>query len=214
MYTTHVSFLLDESGSMTAHREKTIDAFNLYIQGLRGNGKIHCSLRKFASTLRDYLYQRVPVAHVADMNSGNYYPDGNTCLYDAIVETLDDRTKDCGPTESQVIVVLTDGENTSSKRYAEDARDAITKARRRGWQILFLGASFDVTALAARLGVDKKQTLTYRAGTDSAEALKRLAGSIDAFANEEPHEEYSVTDAEFTQIDDKPSALRIGRKRS
>ena len=191
----HVSFLLDRSGSMSALREETIQAFNDYLDTLRSNPGIVCSLHQFDT---DYgstfttTYERQPVATVPPLSYSNFHPRGGTPLYWAIAKRLTDLYQS-EPLGRHVVVILTDGEDSSGGNSLHLAKKLIAKRRSEGWQILFLGAGLDVTDMARKLGIDSAQSLSYDARDYSSETFKALAGSINDYANEEAHEEIDLS---------------------
>lgn len=190
----HVSFLLDRSGSMSALQEETIQAFNDYLDTLRSNPGIVCSLHQFdinGGATCDPTYERQPVATVPPLSYSNFHPRGGTPLYWAIAKRLTDLYQS-EPLGRHVVVILTDGEDSGGGNLPL-AKELIAKRRSEGWQILFLGAGLDVTDMARKLGIDSAQSLSYDARDYSSETFKALAGSINDYANEEAHEEIDLS---------------------
>ena len=192
----HVSFLLDKSSSMIALKHETIRAFNDYLNELRPNQNIMCSLHQFPASYYDggelkTIYERQPAASAFELSDENFIPNGGTPLYRSITTLLTKLYREA-PFGRHVVVILTDGEDTGGG--SDIARELIRKRRAEGWQILFLGADINIDKMARLLGIDPAQSLSYNARSYSTETFKALAGSISDYANEEAHEEIDLTD--------------------
>lgn len=192
----HVSFLLDKSSSMQSLKQETIRAFNDYLNELRPNAKILCSLHQFPGSYYDgdrykTIYSQQPAATAFELSDENFQPNGGTPLFRSITELLTNLYRE-NPLGRHVVVILTDGEDTGGG--AELAKELIRKRREDGWQILFLGADIDVSRMARLMGIDPMQTLSYNARSYSSETFKALAGSINDYADEEAHEEIDLSD--------------------
>lgn len=191
----HVTFLLDSSGSMTSLKSETIRAFNDYLNELRPNANILCSLHQFPAAYYsggEYktIYENQPAASAFELSNENFTPSGGTPLFRSITGLLTKLYRRA-PLARHVVVILTDGEDTGGG--AEIAKELIRKRRDEGWQILFLGANINIDKMARLLGIDPKQSLSYNAKNYSSETFKALAGSINAFEGEEANEEIDLT---------------------
>lgn len=190
-----VTFLLDKSGSMAELKAQTIRAFNDYLNELRPNSNIVCSLHQFPAGYYDSgrlqtIYENQPAASAFELSEENFVPNGGTPLFRSITELLTKLYREA-PLARHVVVILTDGDDTGGG--AEVAKELIRKRRSEGWQILFLGANINVDRMASLLGIDPKQSLSYNASNYSSETFKALAGSINSFEKEEANEEIDLT---------------------
>ena len=146
---THVVILLDESGSMTQHREAVVESFNEYIKGLTGTPRIKMSLFKFDSAgygkeAEDILrksFENIPLEEVREISQKDYTPRGMTPLYDATAKLINHTHERLKDTASELVqkllkaqqsgeevsldqkvlfVVHTDGHENSSKEINSD----------------------------------------------------------------------------------------------
>jgi uncharacterized protein YegL len=167
--TTIVNFILDRSGSMANCVEGTISGFNKYIKDLqKKEGHVLFSLTFFDTNV-DKKYTLVPLSEVKKLNSETYVPEGNTALYDAAVETIEQVAEQAdGMKESKpaiLTVIMTDGEeNSSVKHDRECLNDLISKLKTEGnWSFIFLGANQDSWANASVLGVSRGNVANFQA---------------------------------------------------
>lgn len=196
MSRTVVTLLLDRTGSMEPRRDATIEAFNGYVAGLRGNGAdaaIDLTLIQFDAHPGEPVIQptfvAVPIADVPALTHEAYVPRGATPLVDAFVETI--RAVEAAvaalnePDVKVVVAAQTDGAENASTRYTTAAlRELIDRKTADGWQFVFLGAGLDVFGVGAALGLSVANTMTYDAADPRAThaAFAATAQNVRAFA--------------------------------
>ena len=74
-----------------------------------------------------------------------------------------------------VIVIMTDGEENSSREVTKDgAKAALDRARARGWEVVFLGAEFGKFADAESVGVIRSKAMAVSAGSMDL-SMRKLA---------------------------------------
>jgi hypothetical protein len=150
------------------------------------------------------------LAGVAPLTSEGFEPRGSTPLYDAIgllVERVDAHVAGGGHDADQVVIVLTDGlENSSRKFEQKQIFTTIADRRERGWTFVFLGANQDSYAAGGAMGVAVGNTANWDSTADgtrhalgvvSAASARRLRGSRtmrystreDFFEDPEPEDE-------------------------
>ena len=114
-----VSFILDESGSMSSFEEATISGFNEYIETLKQRrGTLRMTLTKFNSDGINVVYDDKAIGEVVSLNNDTYKPDAVTPLYDAIAKTIQDISED---RNNVLCIIMTDGlENASTEYKRED----------------------------------------------------------------------------------------------
>ena len=133
----HISFILDETGSMMSIKDKTIKDFNEYLQSIKTFKGIF-TLTKFNSNKIEVVYTKA-IKDVPELTTETYKPDATTPLYDAIGKTIKELEKDEGKQEL-LVVVLTDGEENASKEYDKKAITALMKEKEgKGWTFIYLG---------------------------------------------------------------------------
>jgi uncharacterized protein YegL len=122
-----VNVILDKSGSMSTKVQDVIGGFNHYLDELAKEPAVDygISLTLF-DTLVEMRYKAVPLAKVAKLNDTTYCPFGNTALLDAIGNTV--QTVDTEGFDKTVTVIMTDGEENSSREWTMQAiRELIGK---------------------------------------------------------------------------------------
>lgn len=183
--TTHVIMLVDETGSMSAKTKETIAGVNAYFETLRQdsrkNGREYIvSLGSFNSvTGTRFLCRNTPVEEMPSLNPNNYYAQGFTPLYDAIGRTIEECYGD-----DVTFVIMTDGEENSSKRFnASTVREMIEHKKTKGWQFVFMGCDIDAYAQAGMMGINRGSTISS-ASQDFAKVMAANAfGTVSLSAS-------------------------------
>jgi hypothetical protein len=163
--TTLINFVLDETGSMESCRDATISGFNEYLQGLKKRKEnILFSLTKFDSRKINVVYNCEPIKNIKPLNRDTYIPGEMTPLYDAIAKTVRETEQKIKDFEdiSVLTVILTDGEENSSKEYSrQNVFDLIKNKECQGWTFVYLGANQDAWKVGQGLGFCQGNTMTY-----------------------------------------------------
>ena len=127
---THITVILDRSGSMQSMTQATIAGTNEFLAAQQATMDDHGQPIPATFTLvlfdHEYLpiYQRVDIQTARPLTLETYVPRGNTALLDAIGRTIDDLGADLAATPEAdrpskvIIAILTDGEENSSTRYS------------------------------------------------------------------------------------------------
>ena len=173
---TIVSFLLDETGSMDAVRDKTVSGFNEYVATLRTN-ETPTLLRLMTFNTEGYtvVYDFEDIHSVAELTRQSYRPRALTNLYDAIaklVHDTEDYVKRMSPAPRVMCTIMTDGEENSSTEYTRAAIfKLITDKEKEGWAFIYLGANQDAWAVSESIGIGRKSSTNYQA--DAPERVLR-----------------------------------------
>lgn len=190
--TTHIVFVIDASGSMHGKEADVIGGFNQYIASLRESDqtttKYSVSLVTFNTDYR-VVFSATPLDKVKDLDSLTYHVGGGTALYDALGTAINatthaikhTKTKPYG-TESVIVIVMTDGEENSSKEFRHDAiRGKIERRTAAGnWTFVYLGVGIDAWSTAGSIGVSMGNYATYDANS-TRRTFDNLAGSTQSF---------------------------------
>jgi len=172
---TLVAFVLDKSGSMSSVRQATISGFNEYVGTLRKDKK---SKYAMSFTLFDTNVEKrhvnEPLSSVENLTEVNYRPDGMTALYDAAMQTITETEKVAKKGQPVLCVIMTDGEENSSKEYTEkDLKAKTGELEKKGWTFVFLGANQDAWAVGQKFGMSQANVANYHS---------TVAGTRGAFA--------------------------------
>lgn len=150
----HVVVVLDKSGSMGSVKSETMKMFNNYVSGLEKDkeNSYRLSLSLF-DTRVETRHVDIPLADTEELDDVNYVPSGWTALYDAIGITISEVKKKVSEKEKVLMVVITDGEENSSKEYSSSqVKEMITGLEDKGWKFVYLGANQDAWANSQSLG--------------------------------------------------------------
>jgi uncharacterized protein YegL len=139
-----VNVILDKSGSMASKVKDVVEGFNAYVDGLAQEDKVDYL---FSLTLFDTQVAHrdvaIPLSRVGKLDAMAYQPGGNTALNDAIGITVRKIDADRPGVDKVVTVIMTDGEENSSREWTHDAVKALIsqKESEGTWTFVFLGAS-------------------------------------------------------------------------
>ncbi len=167
--------IVDESGSMSHLREATLSGVNETI------GTIRAAQKEFAETQRHWLtlvtfdggttrpdvrtiIDCVPIEKVEDFKE--YWPTGNTPLYDAMGQSLTDLKQHVEGDEDAtgVVTVLTDGlENASHEWNAGMVRKLIDGLKELGWSFSYMGSAHNVKEVSDLLSIENVVEFTHDA---------------------------------------------------
>ena len=161
-----VNVILDKSGSMASKLKDVIEGFNAYVDGLSQEDKVEYL---FSLTLFDTLVAHrsvaVPLSQVQKLDTKSYQPGGNTALNDAIGITVRKVDADRPQVDKVVTVIMTDGEENSSREWTHDAvKGLISQKENEGtWTFVFLGAAPDAWDQGRGYGIAAGNVASYDA---------------------------------------------------
>jgi uncharacterized protein YegL len=183
---THVTFVLDSSGSMSAIKDDTVGGFNEFLHDQQAEqGHATVSLFSFDNTV-EQVYDAQSVEDAPDLTDDTYTPGGQTALHDAVataIETTDtwitDQSDEQQP-EHVVIPILTDGKENASETPQDVVQDRIeTYQDEDGWEFLFIGANQDAALTAETMGMDDQQALSMdHSDEGTREAYDAVSNSV------------------------------------
>jgi len=162
--TTYITFVMDETGSMSILEAEAISGFNKYIDDLKKNlkGRTNFSLMLFDSSQMRWHVMDKPIKDVPHLNGDTYRPGAMTPLWDAVAEAIrwtEHKVK--GKKNPKVVItILTDGYENASKKYTTKAVKEMIESHK-DWAINFLGANMDAWAVAGEIGIDAGSSLNF-----------------------------------------------------
>jgi hypothetical protein len=170
--TSHIIFVLDDSGSMQSCRAATISGYNEYLQSQRKDAKetgipTFVSLYKFDGSFVNCVFSRVSVDEVNELDEKSYNPRGTTNLYDAIGGVMMQINAQLTASkktdrDSIIITILTDGAENSSRTFDNtNIKQMVEKAEGKNWGFMFLGANINAFAAGSSLGFNANNTMQY-----------------------------------------------------
>lgn len=171
---TLVTVLLDSSSSIGSRKlEQAVrDGYNLLLDTFacsKDRDSILLALWTFDSRAT-VIHSYVPVPEAASLDQTNYRAGGTTSLYDTWCDALAaniayaQRLRDAGTPCRSVVIVITDGEDVSSKRLAthcaQISRDLL---RSEQFLLAFVGVGDDVDfhSVAKNMGIPEGNILAH-----------------------------------------------------
>jgi uncharacterized protein YegL len=170
----NINCIIDMSGSMESIIKKARKGFNKFLNEQKeSNNQIDFSLMFFDTEF--YMpYKNVDIKSVENVNKKTYYARGGTALYDAIGKMIDDYVDYLGVTSSEdrpnktLFVILTDGEENSSRVYHKELIKNMVTDMREGYntEFVYLGANQDSCFQAESMGMSGSNAFNYDATND------------------------------------------------
>jgi len=199
----HVVALVDRSGSMAGKEDDTIGGINTTFDELKNDPTpgidVKVSIKLFDHEEK-MLIKEMDLDKVKPITRDQYYPRGQTALYDTIGNTLEyfiqkkientDAYKLCS------IYVVTDGYENSSKNYNQKTIKQMIENAEKYYDIklFYLAANQDAILSASKIGINQNQALDYCETSDNVQSAFRSVG-----ASAKRHA--SGTSAGFTQLE-------------
>lgn len=164
---THVAMILDRSGSMETIREEAIGSFNDQLKVIKNSeadgNENYVTLVTFSSFVDKPHHLATPAGEVPTLTKKEYVPSGGTALLDAMGSTIN-KLKDLPDANEEnvsfLVVVITDGEENSSKEYCrfrggpEKISNLIKELEATNrWTFVYLCANVDPTKIRETLNL-------------------------------------------------------------
>lgn len=158
---TDIILVLDQSPSMTAIRDATIEGVNALIHDQKKvPGDARFTLVKFDGFVHESATCHMLAAQ--PLTRDTYRPGGSgTALYDAIGTTIDKigRSYALLPEDKRpgkvIFVIYTDGEENSSRRYTQEQVKGMIERQKADylWDFIFLGAELNAYQIGNSIGI-------------------------------------------------------------
>lgn len=188
---THISIILDRTGSMESIRDDTIGGFNAFLQEQkRQPGTATLTLVQFdTQDPYEVVHDFKLVGAVPELTRETYVPRAATPLLDAIGRGINDLEQRIGAMEEEsrpasvVMVVITDGQENSSQEFRKDqVEKMIADKQEAGWQLVFLSADLDAIRDALDTGFAPRATMAFEKTADSVNrSWHMLSRSVSAY---------------------------------
>jgi uncharacterized protein YegL len=198
---THITFVLDSSGSMHSIADDTIGGFNAFLDEQRAEpGTATVSLFDFDADV-SRVYRGKDLQEAEDLSLKTYRPGGQTALHDAMLRGITDTerllTEREADPETVVVVVLTDGRENASETPVGPLREQVTAKRAAGWEFLFIGANQDAVLAAGEFGLDRDRALTMdHSGAGAKAAYESTSRVVSDLRSEGDSEGFRQDDRE------------------
>lgn len=220
---THMTILLDRTGSMRIVQKETISGFNEFLEQQQHQpGEATMTLVQFDSeNPYEVLYDFVPLISVGMLNGEIYRPRAMTPLMYAVGRGIDELGKKLTSMREEdrpekiLFVILTDGEENASGVLTPKYDAAIIaemikhQQERYNWRFIFLGANQDAVLTAKTLNIARGSALTYAHDSQNVSAcFLATAGSIGTFRSAAPGVAHNM---DFYNDSDRAAQSRISK---
>lgn len=185
-----VNFIQDRSGSMQSVWAETLSGFKAFVKDLRDNAEKDgveylFSLTTFDTQIDTPIIAK-PIAEVDDSILAKFGPRGSTALYDAVGTTLKNTEDDRHGAEKIIVVVVTDGQENSSREWSKDRLHQVVEAKLNAgdWTFTYLGTQPETWDDAGAIGVSRGSAATYMptqakaAYATTSHAVRSLSASM------------------------------------
>ena len=180
---SHITVLLDRTGSMASIRDDVIGGFNSFLseqQAAPEPGTL--TLVQFDSQdPYEVLHVFAPLHLVHPLDTSSYVPRASTPLYDALgraITDLDARLAaipEALRPDRLLFVVVTDGHENASREFNSAQVSRMIQARQEaGWEFIFLSADLSAFEDAQSMGMRAEAALLFgkhKRGNDAAWAM-------------------------------------------
>lgn len=168
---TELVFILDKSGSMGGLEADTIGGYNAMLKKQKMiKGECNITTALFDNHY-ELVHDRIDIKGVSAITENEYVVGGSTALLDAIGRTINKirnvqkHTAHDYCAEKIIFVIITDGEENSSKEYSvEQIKKMISHQKNSyGWEFIFLGAGIDAVETAVNYGISEDRAQNFYA---------------------------------------------------
>ncbi len=179
-----IIFLLDESGSMMTMGDEPLQALNKFISDQKKvPGKISIV------TFNNEVHEKVTSQYISTFPEfTDYHPNGMTALYDAIGRSISTKLllgvspyqKGGQRTTDVQLVIITDGEDNSSKEYTSSSVSQLLKTvqEKNNWKVVFLGANIDSKKECMAMGIPVSCSFNQNQKGNLAGAVKVMSAKM------------------------------------
>lgn len=167
--------------------EDTIGGFNAFLgkqKELEGEAVLTLTLFNNSSNL---VHDGVPLEEIPELDNTTYNTSGSTSLFDALGQSIDSVGERLSKTPEEerpgkvIVMVMTDGEENSSKKYTlDDVKERVEHQQDvYKWEFVFLGANIDSFSEGSKVGMTIGSTSNYVA---SSEGTREAWGKLNRSA--------------------------------
>jgi hypothetical protein len=175
---TYFFVVLDRSGSMYSCVEQTISDFNEKAQMYKnedaeGEQEVLCSFLHFNERTTEAFWCK-SASELQEITQETYRPSGGTALNDAVAFTINKigETVKLGEDDAGVLIIITDGDENSSKEFPGRGNPAIGKMVKelqevknkdgeQQWTVTYMGANQNVEQVSREFAIPAANCALY-----------------------------------------------------
>lgn len=181
-----VFYVIDRSGSMHGLEDVVVNSFNEQLQAVRANKEVKATV-SVTTFNHDVTFTRWAnsIKDVRELTRADYVPHGNTALHDAIGQTLNRVLDLNAESDSNLVVIITDGQENSSRIWHSNSiKHLIESFKSKGnWTFSFIGANVDVEKVAMDMAIPLSNTIAYTSDIGGTTSMNhRLRDSMMMYA--------------------------------
>jgi Mg-chelatase subunit ChlD len=215
---THITVILDRSGSMEAILEDIIGGFNTFLRQQQAEqGTATLTLVQFDSQAPyEVIHGFKPIGEIPPLTRETYVPRASTPLLDTLGRGIIDLERnlaglaDAARPTKVVMIVVTDGQENSSQEFSRVQVEMMIKDKtaKNDWQFVFVSADLAAIGDAAAVGIAPDSTLLFeKSGEGSAKVWNSLsARTSDYRSSRKQKMEFEEEDRKSPDVSKRPEA--------
>jgi hypothetical protein len=214
---THITVLLDRTGSMESIRDDTIGGFNAFLSKQKAEpGTATLTLVQFDSQdPYEVIHRFRPIGEVPELTRETYVPRASTPLLDAMGRAINDLEQSVAKLKAKdrpskvVMAIVTDGQENASREFRKDQIEKMIKEKteKHNWQFVFLSADLAGIGDAMGIGIHADQVLLFaRSAKGNAAAWSSLSARCSDYRS--ARKKKIGFDADDRQHPDDPGAAK------
>ncbi|APB34721.1 hypothetical protein GlitD10_2387 [Gloeomargarita lithophora Alchichica-D10] len=180
---THITVILDRSGSMSSIKSDIIGGFNGFVDTQKAvSGSATLTLVQFdTQDPYEVIHWFKPITEVPPLTPETFVPRASTPLWDAVGRGIEDLARNLSlfaleaQPEQVVMVVVTDGMENSSRQFrGTQIRQMVTeKSEKYQWQFVYLSADLNAVNEAEQSGFSRASSMGYDPNAAGVENMWR-----------------------------------------
>lgn len=186
---THITVILDRSGSMQSIKSDIIGGFNTFLkQQKEVPGKATLTLVQFdTGNPYEVVHNYRPLQEIPELNDKTFVPRGGTPLLDCLGRGINDLsehinklTNDQKP-DKVFFIIITDGQENSSREFKKSdiVKLIDEKKNKDNWEFLFLSADLDAIGDARLYGINQTNVYVFNRDTKAVNKMwENLSASM------------------------------------
>ncbi len=188
---THISVILDRTGSMESIRDDTIGGCNAFLGEQKvESGTATLTLVQFDSQdPYEVIHRFKKIEEIPELTRETYVPRATTPLLDALGRGINDLEESLSKLEEAdrpskiIMVVVTDGQENASVEFTKDQVEKMIKEKTddSSWEFVFLSADLEAIGDAMAYGIAGSKALLFRKNGGSAGAWAALSKSASDY---------------------------------
>jgi len=169
-----ITFVIDESGSMSPRKKDVIGSFNEFVEAQKNlpDGDIMASLYTFSNDVRR-IWVNQPKDELKTITERDYNPAGGTALFDAIGKAINETGEELSKINEEnrpskvLVVIITDGEENSSSEFSLSQIKEMIEHQETvyNWSFIYLGDDLSKCTDGVDMGI--RHMAAYGSNTSS-----------------------------------------------